>query len=173
MPQYHIQLHLTSPFSYSVQDTSCCPTWTHNRAVSDCSNHWGLCGRDSLWCSGHTASGGNSDGSSQDSKKRNRQRVRTHSGFPWYIPLTTLYTLWDQYIYMNIPCTHLYIAGSNLLQLMPAPVLLLMQYQWTPTPPMRRCMCTSTLTRKTPSSEWGANVWELCFTFEQTCTYYW
>ena len=50
------------PFSYSWNDSSC-PTRAHTWAVSYCNNHWCVCGRDSLWCSGHTASGRNSDGS--------------------------------------------------------------------------------------------------------------
>ena len=72
----------------------------------------------------------------------------------------------QQYCYYVYPHTQ-YTAGSTLLQSMPAPVLLLMQYQWTPTPPMRRCMCTSTLTRKTPSSEWR-NKFELCLSSDKT-----
>ena len=89
---YYVQYLTFPPFSYSSKE-AICSTWAHTWAVSYCSNHWGLCGRDSLWCSDHTASGRNSDGSSQDSKERSTQKVRVYS-------VTTLVcTVRHQYCY--------------------------------------------------------------------------
>ena len=100
------------PFSYSWNDSSC-PTWTHTWADSDGCNHWGVCGRDSLWCSGHTASGRNSDGSSQDSKERRTQKVRAYS-------FTALVcTVRHQYCYIAVEvhcCVVLLMIIVELLQ---------------------------------------------------------
>ena len=97
----------STPFSYS-SDTIC-PTRAYTWALSYCSNHWELCGRDSLWCSGHTASGRDSDGSNKIKQERKSQKVRTllscttYYTYAWYWLLSTILKA----LILYLPCPSL------------------------------------------------------------------
>ena len=73
----------------------------------------------------------NSVGSSRGEEKGNTSFTST---LQW---VNATHTYYPNTTHSMLP---LITAGSSLLGPRPALALLMMQYQWTPTPPMRRCM---------------------------------